>query len=509
MIKGYATTDGTAAFRDREGIISHDFNTLGRTGLLVSQVGFGTYRCDVRSLEHRTAFAKAIRMGVNLIDSSANYADGNAEKMIGEVLEMMITSGEITREQIVIVTKGGYIQGENYKRISATVEAHEPDTAIGSFESELVKYSGGLWHSIHPEFLEDQITRSLERLNMDTIDVYLLHNPEYYIQAAIDDDIPEDEVRETYENRIVKALAYLETEVERGRIKWYGISSNTFPKPEESIDRTSLERVWKAVSENENHFGVIQLPMNLYERGGLLENNQEKSSKSVIEYAREQNIGVLINRPLNAIKDKLLIRLSDYPIREHPPEQEISDLVHDINLQETEFKNGQLKDIALNPQAYDAVKKLMSVGEWLDNNRWSAFSSFEEWRDLIYGTIRPRLQYVFDLLQDIGAEHRDIFIALQEYAESIDEIVDHISNYYLTKSNERAAHIHTKLRAVLPADREELSLPQKAILMLRSIPGVSSVLVGMRSDDYVDDTMFGCYSSRLENAEAVWRELEL
>ncbi|HYM19369.1 MAG TPA: aldo/keto reductase [Candidatus Kapabacteria bacterium] len=509
MIPGFATTEGTARFRGKSGNISQDFNALGRTGLFVSQVGFGTYRCDVRILEHKTALAKAIRLGVNLIDSSANYADGNAERLIGEVLSAMIEVKEIAREEIVVVTKGGYIQGENYKRISEELSHHKPDTSIGSFDAELVRYGQGLWHSIHPEFLEDQITRSLDRLQLETIDVYLLHNPEYYIQAAIDDNIPEDEARDNYEKRIVKALAYLETEVEQGRIKWYGISSNTFPKPEESVDRTSLERIWKEVSAKPDHFAVVQLPMNLYERGAILEKNQEKSSESIIEFARKENIGVLINRPLNAIKDNLLIRLSDYPEREFPPEQDINDLVHDLTLQETEFKNGALKDIALNPQAYDSVKKLLAVGEWLGGKRWSALSSFEEWRDLLYGVIKPRLQYVFDVLQKTAAEHREIFVSMQEYAESVDEVVEHITNFYLTKSNERAAYIHSKLRKVLPAEDEEMSLAQKSILMLRSIEGVSSVLVGMRSDEYVDDVLYGLQVRKLENAESKLGELEL
>jgi aryl-alcohol dehydrogenase-like predicted oxidoreductase len=508
MTQGFATIEGTARFRSRENNISQEFNTLGRIELSVSQVGFGTYRCDVRSLEHKNALAKAIRMGVNLIDSSANYADGNAEKLIGEVLNTMIEANEISRDEIVVVTKGGYIQGENYKRIAGELSHHKPDTSIGSYDSEIVQYGQGLWHSIHPDFLEDQITRSLERLQLETIDVYLLHNPEYYIQHAIDDNIPEDEARDIYEKRIAKALAYLETEVEQGRIKWYGISSNTFPKAEESVDRTSLERIWKEVSSKPNHFAVIQLPMNLYERGGVLEKNQEKSSKSVIEFAHEHNIGVLINRPLNAIKENLLIRLSDYPEREFPPEEDINDLVHDLRLQEEEFKKGPLKEIALNPQAYDSVKQMLSVGEWLENRRWGALASFEEWRDLLFGVIKPRLQYVFDLLRNSSTDNREMFISLQEYAESVDEVVEHITNFYLTRSNERAAYIHSKLRAVLPAEDEELSLPQKAILMLRSIEGVSSVLVGMRADEYVDDVMYGLQAKKLENIESKWKELE-
>ena len=38
----------------------------------------------------------------------------------------------------------------------------------------------GCWHCLHPEFLQDQLTRSLDRLQLETLDVCLLHNPEYF-----------------------------------------------------------------------------------------------------------------------------------------------------------------------------------------------------------------------------------------------------------------------------------------------------------------------------------------
>ena len=41
-----------------------------------------------------------------------------------------------------------------------------------------------MWHCIHPEFLADQLTRSLSRLGIETLDVCLLHNPEYYLLDA-------------------------------------------------------------------------------------------------------------------------------------------------------------------------------------------------------------------------------------------------------------------------------------------------------------------------------------
>ena len=74
-------------------------------------------------------------------------------------------------------------------------------------------------HSIHPDFLHDQITRSLERLNVDTIDVYLLHNPEYFLQWAVKDNMPEDEARDMYDDRIRRAFAHLEKEVAKGSVQ--------------------------------------------------------------------------------------------------------------------------------------------------------------------------------------------------------------------------------------------------------------------------------------------------
>jgi aryl-alcohol dehydrogenase-like predicted oxidoreductase len=511
VIPGHATTEGTDRFKNRFPALSDTFNTIGNTGLTCSAVGFGTYRCDVRVAEHKAALTKAIRMGVNLIDTSSNYANGNSERMIGETLGSMISLNEIQRNEIVIVSKGGYIQGENYERISKAAANEDADISPGSELGELVRYSNGLWHSIHPDFLSDQITRSLERLNLETIDVYLLHNPEYYIQWAIKDRIPEDEARDTYETRIQKAFAYLESEVKRGRIKWYGISSNTFPRSEDAVDRTALEPIWTATQHSlgtDNHFAVIQLPMNLYERGGLLEKNQEKSTKSVIEYARKQGLGVLVNRPLNAFARNTLYRLADYPAREFPPVEEISELVHDLKLQEDEFKNGPLKEISMNPQAYDAVKKLLSVGEWLDG-KWEHLASFEEWRDLLFTVVKPRIQYAFDLLQEVMKSNRETFSLLQDYAESIDVVMEHITNYYTTKAAERSLSIHAALNQILPPDENSLSLSQKAVLMLRSIRGVSSVLVGMRSDEYVDDMIYGLQAKKLDDAEDLWRRLEL
>ena len=112
LIPGRAAPEATAAIPARHLDWKDSYRTLGRTGLTCSGVGFGTYRVHLRVQEHRAALAKALRMGVNLIDTSSNYTGGNSERMIGEVLAGLIAQGVVKREEIIVVSKGGYIQGE-------------------------------------------------------------------------------------------------------------------------------------------------------------------------------------------------------------------------------------------------------------------------------------------------------------------------------------------------------------------------------------------------------------
>jgi aryl-alcohol dehydrogenase-like predicted oxidoreductase len=121
MIKGHATINATSDYVSHYAPVSSV--PLGRTGLKASQAGFGGYRISSGVNQHEKALSAALRSGINLIDTGANYADGGSEM--------------------------------------------------------LVEYGQTLEHCIHPEFIEDQLTRSLTRLKLETLDGYLLHNPEY------------------------------------------------------------------------------------------------------------------------------------------------------------------------------------------------------------------------------------------------------------------------------------------------------------------------------------------
>ena len=90
-----------------------------------------------------------------------------------------------------------------------------------------------------------------------------------------------------------------------GTLGWYGVSSNTVAHPVDDPEATSLARMLaaaEAAGGPGHHFGVLQLPMNLFEAGGILDSNNPPDApaaahRSVLELASAAGIGVLVNRP--------------------------------------------------------------------------------------------------------------------------------------------------------------------------------------------------------------------
>ena len=298
-----ATASGTAEYAAKHRELF--YRSFGNSGLVVSEAGFGGYRVDVSVAEHRQALEHALRSGINLIDTSANYADGGSEQLVGVVLADMIKRGEIDREQVVVVTKAGYLQGEN-------LELSRQRKGEGVPFPDLVVFDAELEHCIHPVFLAEQLTRSLQRMQLTHIDCLLLHNPEYYLKWANHNNIDPEVAQTEYLRRIEVAFRYLESEVESGRIGCYGISSNTFPKPATDYERTDLSAILalaEAIAQ-QHHFRVIEFPCNLFEPGAMVEENQPMN-QTLIEFALDNQVTTLINRPLNAIQADQLIRLAD------------------------------------------------------------------------------------------------------------------------------------------------------------------------------------------------------
>jgi len=273
---------------------------LGRVSPRVSRVGFGCYRVDDRVAEHGRALDAAIRAGINLLDTSTNYADGHSESLVGAALADAFAGHRLPREDVVVVTKAGYLQGSNLAEALRRERAGRP-------WSEVVAYGPDLRHAISPDFLADQLTGSLRRLRLARVDVLLLHNPEYFLTDALHRGVPRDEARGAFYDRAARAFRHLESEVGAGRIRFYGVSSNTFVVPHERADAVSLTRLLECAGPG---FAVVQLPFNPLETGAR-EPVHTPDGRSVLDVAKAAGLGVLVNRPFNAFSRGGLVRFAD------------------------------------------------------------------------------------------------------------------------------------------------------------------------------------------------------
>lgn len=259
--------------------------------IMLNKLSFGTYRTTYHNPVHQDAIVYALDNGITHIDTSSNYMYGEAEVLIGQALENR------KRENITVVTKGGYIQGPTLQRVQDGWEVED-----------LVEHDPYCFHSISPMFLEDQIKNSLERLNLSYIDCYLLHNPEYYLMTNLKGDATNEDIdkhHQIMQDRIKKAFEFLETKVKDGTIKSYGISSNSFSKKDNDYHFLEYKNLVNMAIEvgGENHnFKVIQLPLNMFEKDGV----------PCAKWAHENGLEVHVNRPLNAFYMGGMLRLGSY-----------------------------------------------------------------------------------------------------------------------------------------------------------------------------------------------------
>ena len=479
MITGHATPQGTAAYLARYKTIAS--STIGPDGLHVSQAGFGCYRVSAGVQTHAEALAQALQNGINLIDTSTNYADGGSEQLVGAVLQQMMDGGNLSRDQVVVVSKVGYLQGENLSRAKREAGTPFPD---------LVEYGPELQHCIHPDFIADQLTRSLDRLGLATLDYYLLHNPEYYLEWAVKTQVPLEEARAEYYRRIQAAFSHLEGEVAAGRIRAYGISSNTFPAARANPEFTSLENIWEIaarIGEN-HHFALLQMPLNILEKGAVLEKNQA-GPRSVLALAHAKNLGVLINRPLNAFDGNSLVRLSDIKAAAEQPYDKIIRKIRMVIKSETRLWKKILPTCDAIPEGIKIrIKEQVAVGDAL-KHYWKNFGSYERWRQTKNSIFLPRVQGVFQYLAQQADAYEDLQDWIESHAVCLEDAFKAVASLYLAAAARRAASIQAAIFAADPDWAQAGSLSQAAVRAIRSTRGISAVLVGMRRADYVDDIL--------------------
>jgi aryl-alcohol dehydrogenase-like predicted oxidoreductase len=435
---------------------------MGNTGLYCHPIGFGCYRVTPGNPSHEAALRRYLDRGGNLIDTSANYGDGKSEALVGEVLK------NYERSRVIVVTKGGYIQGSNMEA------ARERDLP------EVVRYAEGVWHCVHPAFLEIQLASSLERLGLEVIDVYLLHNPEYFLMDKARDGsvIPQEE--EEYYRRIRQAFQFLEKQVENGKVSWYGISSNTFGLPADDPTRTSLERCLEVARSlrSDHHFRVVQLPLNLFEPGGALEKNN--GGRTVLDFSRDEGLAVLSNRPLNAFAAGRMIRLADFvpPGEPRPAPDALAAILSPMREHEKQIaRELQIGLCSGGLGVAGVVEKLVPQLE-----------SSIHWEGLAGHYVLPPLQAWLQENQQRFAGDPRWQAWVQGLIDLLDDLLDAVARHLSWRDQAISTALRGRLySAGYPEGSESLS--RMAINVLAGLPGLSCILTGMRRTKYVNDAM--------------------
>ncbi len=209
------------------------YRTLGKTGIEVSEIGFGAWGIggDWGGADDAAAVAaleRAFDLGINFYDTAHVYGDGHSERLIGQTFRTR-------RDRVIIASK---IPPQTYRW-----PVTETDSILDTFSAEwIVKCT----------------EESLRRLHTDYIDVQQLHawTPLY------------TEVDEWYD-----ALLKLKAD---GKIRAFGVSANDWD-PYGAVDLVNSGRV-----------DTVQVIYNIFE---------QRPAERLFPAAREQNVGIIARVP--------------------------------------------------------------------------------------------------------------------------------------------------------------------------------------------------------------------
>ncbi len=175
-----------------------EYTTLGTTGIDVSRLclgcmSFGKEHRDEWMLDEeggRELIERAIDLGITFFDTANIYSQGESEEILGDVL------AEYDRDRFTVGTKVRFEMGDN------------PQSA-----------------GLSRKTIEQELDNSLERLGMETVDLYQIH-------------------RWDYDTPIEQTLRALDDAVRRGKVRHIGASSmwaHQFAEALHTSERLGLE----------------------------------------------------------------------------------------------------------------------------------------------------------------------------------------------------------------------------------------------------------------------------
>ena len=293
MISGFATPEGTKRFASKSGINEANFRNFA--DLTLSNVGIGTYLGDPTNEVDAlvtNAVKQSIESGINVVDTAINYRSQKAERSVGKALKELTEEGKISRDEIFVSTKNGYVTNDADVQLGFWEYVKQEYTEKGVVKEGDIT-SG--YHCMTIPYLSDQLDRSLKNLDLETVDLMYLHNA---VEGQIK-DVP----RETFLKNLQSVFELYEQKRDEGKIKFYGMATwECFRVPKENPQYLSLEdtiAMAKSVGGENHGFKFIQLPFNMYYDQALLGKTQTFGSDviSALDAASRLNLGVFTSVP--------------------------------------------------------------------------------------------------------------------------------------------------------------------------------------------------------------------
>lgn len=300
LLHGYATSAGTKKYVEyaiQRGKPSSHFRIFD--GLYLSSIGMGTYLGQLSAEDDKNmenAVYESIKSGaVNVIDTAINYRAMKSEKSIGQALLRLEKDGIISRDEVFICTKNGYITNDgDYPSIDVMEYMQKMFISNGIIGEHDI--SSG-YNVLNPDYIERCIDKSLTNMHLSTIDLVYVHNAF--------ESWHEDVNREEFMHILSKVFEVYERYRSNNKIRYYGMATWTCMRvPQDNKEYLSLEKVIKLAEKiggKQHGFRFIQLPYNLaYSEALLLKSQNVGSEKNltILEAANRLNIKVFTSIPL-------------------------------------------------------------------------------------------------------------------------------------------------------------------------------------------------------------------
>jgi uncharacterized protein YyaL (SSP411 family)/aryl-alcohol dehydrogenase-like predicted oxidoreductase len=422
-IAGFATAAGTERYLTRHDVTATSIRKLGYAAPVnVSRIGIGTQRVFEGVAEHQQALLLSLQSGCNLIDTAGVYGGGASERAIGNALSELLRRAELAREEVVLVTK----------------------VALGPTTPKL----------------EVQLDQSLARLNVETVDVCLIHNPEALLETLSH----EEAIRV-----LVAGFAALERAVAAGKVVRYGVSSHVLATADSALSVVELKQAAKAAGAA--HFEIVQVPLNPEEG--------DAAEPRWLQLLTNLDLQMLTHRALDTVKNGEPRRLFDAP--EDPASPAFGTSLEAVSSLEHEFRAQLGAVLAAVPNIDLKPQQLFT---WSERIGAAQLQSREHWNEFERGPLAKEFTQVLGALDRAfaGKQIGQLWQSWRgRYTNALETLILAARQAASEATNRRNRAIRETLQQSAPDYLPKATLAQLAVDHASTQPLVVATLVGMRT----------------------------